>query len=49
MINTVQKFLVATSFNRGCNYPTKKSLINQLENLEIEEDLQIEIFTFFLY
>lgn len=48
-IRTVKAFLDATSWVRGTNHPSKESLNKDFERLNVTEDAQIEIYTYFLY
>ena len=48
-INTVEKFLNATAFARGTNHPSVTKLKEKMNELDISEDLQIDVMTFFLY
>ena len=46
---TLDKFLIVTQFNRGDNYPTRKQLDKQIKINNVNEDLSIEVYTYFLY
>ena len=48
-INTVQKFLDATGFNRGKNYPSIKLLKQEMKKLKLDKDVMIDVMSFFLY
>ena len=48
-MNTLDKFLIVTQFNRGDNYPTRKQLDKQIKINNVNEDLSIEVYTYFLY
>lgn len=48
-MNTVDKFLDATGYNRGPNYPSQETLQEKMEQLDVTEEAQIDILTFFLY
>lgn len=48
-IKTVKAFLDATDWVRGTNHPSKESLNKDFERLNVTEDAQIEIYTYFLY
>ena len=48
-MNTVDKFLKATGYNRGDNYPDQETLEEKMEELDVTEDAKIDIYTFFLY
>ena len=48
-INTLQKFLDASGFARGINHPSVTNLKLKMKELQISEDLQIDVMSFFLY
>lgn len=48
-MNTLDKFLIVTLFNRGDNYPTRKQLDKQIKINNVNENLKIEVYTYFLY
>lgn len=48
-INTVDKFINATNFNRGKNYPSVQLLKESMDEHSISEDLKIDVMSFFLY
>lgn len=47
--NTVDKFLKATNFDRNKNYPSVHLLKRAMKKLQVNEDLEIDIMSFFLY
>jgi len=49
MINTVNKFLISTSFKRGTKHPTLQNLKIQMKKLKVSEELRIDLMTFFLF
>ena len=49
MINTLEKFLNATGFNRGTNYPSVSTLKAKLKELKVNKDKKIDIMAYFLY
>ena len=49
MINTVGKFLDATSFARGVNHPSVTNLKAKMDELNLSDDTKIDVMTFFLY
>ena len=48
-INTVDKFLKITGFDRNKNYPSVQLLKETMTELNINQDLEIDVMTFFLY
>ena len=48
-INTVKKFLDATEYNKGKNWPSVTSLKSKMKELNISEDLKIDLMSFFKY
>lgn len=48
-INTVEKFLNATGYNRGDNYPSKETLKAKMDELNVDEDTRIDVMSFLLY
>ena len=48
-IVTVKQFLDATPHRRGAKHPSKETLKADFERLNVSEDCQIEVLTFFLY
>ena len=48
-MNTVGKFLEATGFARGTNHPSVTALKEKMVELEVTEDAEIDIMTFFQY
>jgi len=48
-MNTVKKFLDATGFDRGSNYPSVTTLKAKMCELEVTEEAQIDVMSFFLY
>jgi len=49
MINTLDKFLTATGFARGTNHPSVTTLKAKMDELDINDDLMVDIMSFFLY
>jgi hypothetical protein len=47
--NTLEKFLKATGFDRNKNYPSVHLLKRAMKKLMVNEDLEIDIMSFFLY
>jgi len=48
-INTLDKFLRETGFSRNTNHPSVSKLKYKMDEFDIEEDLKIDIMSFFLY
>jgi len=48
-VNTLKKFLDATGFARGTNHPSVSLLKSKMDELKVNEDLRIDIMSFFLY
>lgn len=49
MVNTVEKFLKVSGFDRGNNYPCVTSLKLEMSKHDINEDLKIDVMSYFLY
>lgn len=48
-IKSVAQFLNTTSLNRGENYPSAETLQSQMKELNVNEDLQVDIMSYFGY
>lgn len=48
-MNTLDKFLIITSYNRGNNYPTREQLDRELEINECSDNLIVDVYTYFMY
>lgn len=49
MINTLDKFLDATGFNRSDNYPSVQTLRAKIKELKVKRDKKVDIMSYFLY
>jgi len=48
-MNTVKEFIDATGYNRGPNYPSKKTLKAKMQELDVTEEAKIDSMSFLLY
>lgn len=48
-INTLKKFLDITGYERHTNHPSVSTLKEKMDELNIDDDLKIDIMSFFLY
>ena len=48
-INTLDKFLDKTKYNRDTNYPSVETLKLKMKELRIKKELSYDIMAYFLY
>lgn len=49
MVNTLEKFLKVTGFDRGDNYPSVTSLKLEMSKHKVNRDKKVDIMGYFLY